>query len=966
MNYNNYLKGSEWRKWDLHIHTPASFHWSGGKLFSDMNKKEKNDTLKVMYDTIENSDIAVFCIMDYWTFDGYLLFKEYIKENSFPLTKTVLPGIELRVEAPVNYRLNIHAVLSDKLTPQKLIDFKSKLTIRSIDRQISEEAIKEFARSLDASKAKIHGFNDPSTLGDNDLLKLGSMTIEVTKSSLKNAMLSVDKGESFIIMPYDTSDGLKKLDWKTQPHADNYFMQSAHIFESRDEESIDLFTGRRTKSNESFIDNFVKTIGKNLKPVICGSDAHKFSDYGNFPSDKITWIKANPTFEGLKQILYEPSERVFIQSHSPETVTPYQIIDKVRFIDHSTSNIFQSDWIQLNPHLNVIIGGKSSGKSILLFHIAKAIAPVQVSKSYNDISLREYDFGNTSIFDFEVSWLDNYLNKLSEEEIRKTREITYLPQMYINFLAEKKGEKNLKILIDSILKQNNNYKSFISVIQNEILQSEDEITKSVNELLNLRVKLKELLATKKEIGDENAIKIEQKRIEDQIEKLRKESGFTQTENDTYEQLLRQYNFNEHKVSTYTELLENYQGFKSSLESVEEATIININSRLEEYLYNPLTHRHFDNFTKNLNQNISALFQASTQSLNSNAQTISLKIAKHESILESLKHTLAPYKQKIKNRSYLKDLNDKLLLQKQKLSNLKKINEEIISVTNKGKKTRDTLLESYTKLFNSFKTINSELKKPEYSHIDDEILLKSSLSFDIMKFSNAFSYLFDRRGNFSVIFGDFFDSKNDYIFDEKKHIGNIFKIFENLSNLEKSDLRYKAGITANDALQKLFENCFEINYTIEFKGDDILKMSPGKKGLVLLQLILHISNATHPILIDQPEDNLDNRTIFNELKRFIKRRKLLRQIIIVTHNANLVVSTDSENVIVCNQSGEQINSDNLKYKFEYVSGSLEHTFNNSKAKGILYKLGIREHVCDILEGGEAAFLQRELKYGFSKL
>lgn len=966
MDYKNFLKGSEWRKWDLHIHTPSSFHWEGGKNFPNMDEKERNDALKIMYDTIENSDVAVYCIMDYWTFDGYLLFKEYIKSNSLPLTKTVLPGIELRIEAPVNYRLNIHAILSDKLSPQKLIDFKSKLLIRSTNRQISDEAIKEFSKSLDPSKAKVHGFNDPSTLDDINLLKLGSMTIEITKSSLKSAMGAVNKGECFIIMPYDTSDGLKKLDWKTQPHADNYFMQSSHIFESRDDESIDLFNGKRTKLNESFIDNFIKTIGNSIKPVISGSDAHRFSDYGNFPSDKTTWIKANPTFEGLKQILYEPSERVKIQSHSPETITPYQIINKVRFIDHTTSDIFPSDWIHLNPHLSVIIGGKSSGKSILLYHISKAIAPLQVSRSYNDTELVEYDFGDTTKFDFEVMWLDNYSNKLSDEEEKKTREITYLPQMYINFLAEKKGERNLKNLIDSILKQNSNFNSFINVIQDEISSNEDEISNSVNELLTLRAKLKELLSTKKEIGDENAIKVELKRIEDQIEKLRKESGFTQSENDKYEQLLRQYNFNERKLNSYTELRENYEEYKESLNNIKDSTILSISSILEEYSYKPLSFRHFKSANKILDQSVAKVFDESNKSLVQIEQKIEDKIKNHNQNLQKLDTELTPFRQKIKNRNFLKELSEKLDLQKQKLANLKKVSEEIENITNKGKKTRDTLIKTYTKLFNCYKNINVELKKTEYSKIDDELLLKSTLSFDILKFSSAFSNLFDRRGNFSQIFGDFFDSKNDYIFDETKHINNILKIFENLSNLEKSDLRYKTGITNNDALQKLFENCFEVNYTIVFKGDDILKMSPGKKGLVLLQLILHISNASHPILIDQPEDNLDNRTIFNELKRFIKRRKLLRQIIVVTHNANLVVSTDSENVIVCNQSGEQINSDNLKYKFEYVNGALEHTFYNPKATGILYKYGIREHVCDILEGGEAAFLQRELKYGFSEL
>ena len=127
--------------------------------------------------------------------------------------------------------------------------------------------------------------------------------------------------------------------------------------------------------------------------------------------------------------------------------------------------------------------------------------------------------------------------------------------------------------------------------------------------------------------------------------------------------------------------------------------------------------------------------------------------------------------------------------------------------------------------------------------------------------------------------------------------------------------------------------------------------------------LHISNASHPILIDQPEDNLDNRTIYDDLKQFIRDKKKTRQIIIVSHNANLVVSTDSENIIVANQSGQQLNKDNKKYTFEYINGAIENSFVDKTVNGILYQSGIKEHVCDILEGGKDAFLKRERKYGF---
>lgn len=966
MTYNNYPKGSEWSKWDLHIHTPASYHWNSGKCFSEMSDMEKTDSLKVMYNTIEQSDISVFCIMDYWTFDGYLLFKKYIEDNSLSPIKTVFPGMELRIEAPVDYRLNIHVILSDRNSMQELIDFKSKLTIRSINRQISDEAIISFAQTLDISKAKKHGFGDPSTLNDFDLLKLGSMTIEVTKSSLQNAMHTLKKGSGYIIMPYDTSDGLKDLDWKTQPHADNYFMQSSHIFETRDEETIDLFTGIKTNKNRSFFDNFFKTIGDKPKPVVCGSDAHRFSKYGNYPSGKTTWIKANPTFDGFKQILYEPIDRVKIQSHNPDNITPYQIIDKVRFIDQTSNNIFPEDWIHLNPHLNVIIGGKSSGKSILMYHIAKAISPDLVLQRYSDIELTEYNFGDTALLDFEVKWMDEYKNSLSEDEDRKTRDITYLPQMYINYLAEKKGENNLKNLIESILKQNDRYLSFINVIDDEIQQFEDEVINSVNILLTLREKVKSLISIKKEIGDESSIKIELKRIDNLIDKLRKESGFTQIENKRYETLIKKYNYDERKVTTYTDLKLKYQSFELTLEGISKKTQSLIMTSLEEFPNSKLSKKHLSAIINNLNKEISDIYGKTILQIKEQILQISKKIDKHNEQLKKTKIELNPYIEKIKNRKYLTELNQKLSLQKQKLENLKKVNYNLKSITEKGRKIRDNLLEFYTNLFKSYSKIENELKKQEFNKIDDELRLKSSLSFDINKFSNSFSNLFDRRGNFGQVFGKFFNSKNEYVFKSSEHIGNIFVVFKKLSNLKKLDLRYKHGITATDALQKLFENCFEIKYTIEFKGDDILKMSPGKKGLVLLQLILHISNATHPILIDQPEDNLDNRTIYNELKSFLKKRKLLRQVILVTHNANLVVSTDSENVIVCNQSGEQINMDNLKYKFEYVTGALEYTFCKKSAKGILYQYGIREHVCDTLEGGEEAFKQRELKYGFTYL
>lgn len=553
MTYNLWPKGSQWRKWDLHVHTPASFHWNGGKLLRDMNEQEKEATFQQLLITLEKTDVAVFCFTDYWTFDGYIQFITYLRHKNLLCSKIIFPGIELRVEAPVNYRLNIQVILSDSLTEQKLDDFKSRLMIRGINRRISDESIMEFAKRLDASKARIHGFDDPKHLTDNDLLRLGAMTIEVNRDSLEAAVQSVPPATAYIVLPYDTSDGFESLDWKTQPHADNYFMQTADAFESRKDEVVELFLGIETDKNRGIIENFRKTLNYKQKPVICGSDAHRFLDYGKYPNDRITWIKADPTFQGFRQIFFEPRERVRIQYLPPEEKIPYLVIDKVRFIDNTGSKLFPADWIELNENLNTVIGGKSSGKSLLLYHIVKTVAPELLDKRSQEITIPVYRFGDSVQLDFEVSWKDGQTDTLSTAPELRNREIEYIPQMYVNSLAEKEGRSSLYQLIESILDQNATYKDFIQNMREEILQLETNIEQDLTELLKLRDELRQRHFEKKTIGDSTAIEKEIQRLSSRIDVLREESGFSPQEKDRYESLQRQEQIQRERQRKYESL-----------------------------------------------------------------------------------------------------------------------------------------------------------------------------------------------------------------------------------------------------------------------------------------------------------------------------------------------------------------------------------------------------------------------------
>jgi DNA repair exonuclease SbcCD ATPase subunit len=134
----------------------------------------------------------------------------------------------------------------------------------------------------------------------------------------------------------------------------------------------------------------------------------------------------------------------------------------------------------------------------------------------------------------------------------------------------------------------------------------------------------------------------------------------------------------------------------------------------------------------------------------------------------------------------------------------------------------------------------------------------------------------------------------------------------------------------------------VQYEVMYDGIDIQKLSPGTRGIVLLLLYLALDDADdRPLIIDQPEENLDPKSVFDELVSMFVAVKSKRQVIMVTHNANLVINTDADQIIVA-EAGPH-SSGGLP-QITYRAGGLE----NSE---------IRKSVCEILEGGEEAFRER---------
>ena len=120
------------------------------------------------------------------------------------------------------------------------------------------------------------------------------------------------------------------------------------------------------------------------------------------------------------------------------------------------------------------------------------------------------------------------------------------------------------------------------------------------------------------------------------------------------------------------------------------------------------------------------------------------------------------------------------------------------------------------------------------------------------------------------------------------------------------------------------------------------MSPGERGTLLLVFYLLVDKDDIPLVIDQPEENLDNQTVYELLVPCMKGAKNRRQVFIVTHNPNLAVVCDAEQII-CANLDKQNNS-----TMTYLSGAIENPI-------------IKKAIVDILEGTMPAFHNRETKY-----
>lgn len=1022
-------RGSEWRIWDLHIHTPASFEWRGAKFDrkhpdSAANKKLVDEMIKALND----AEPDVFALMDYWTFDGWFALKRRLAEPDAPkLTKTVFPGIELRLAAPMRGRLNAHVLFSNELEDQILKDFLAHLRIALNGRPLSDAALMAFAREAPEALLQPHGIKLEQIAADDELAYIaGAKIIQLTCESYEDAIAKVPDDQAIGFMPYDTNDGLGDVKW-TEHYS--YFLglvRCSPIFESRNLDLRSAFVGEETPGNARFYAGIRKGLNDVSRLVVAGSDAHCFvgapgnadrRGYGDFPSDKKTWIKADPTFRGLQQAIREPAKRSFI-GLTPSKLD-YIVGNKTDFIDKIViskvqGSILPSHWLNdvqlpLSSDLVAIIGNKGSGKSAL----ADVLALLGNSRQTSHFSfLRKERFRGKAgeparQFEGSLIWQDGTItasNLNDNPPAQNVELVRYIPQGHFEDLcnahvtgrsdafedelrsvifshtddAIRLGALDFNQLIDNqestFRRQLNEFRKDLKRINLEIAGYEGQLHPLIKKSL-----LEQLSLKQRQLAEHEAVRPadvekpsadlspEQQATAATLEKIAAEIKRLEVERNAAQEAASQLSAKSKAVKDVKEqirlLQRTYDQFvfdtskDLALLGLPAANLVKVEINLD-----PL-----DQLAETVLAEQEAI-GVSTKAGDEARQKFLVQQTEAKAQLDQPQliyqnYLLAVDEWQRKRRELIgaADAPETVKGLEARISQIDALPEsletqrryrqtlagEIYDILDAQRRAREALFKPVQELIQSNSLIREDYKLGFKAKLGGSIEPFVSTLFTLLKQNvgefrgEDESFNTVRRLGESVDFDNreeavaFAQTLHDKIAGAAATIGD--KVNYGIDPMLRKDK------TANEVYDLLFDFSYlEPRYSLLFQDAEIEQLSPGQRGALLLIFYLLVDKGRTPIILDQPEENLDNETVVSLLVPVLTEAKKRRQIIMVTHNPNLAVVCDAEQIIWSHF--DRANGQ----KISYTAGAIESPV-------------INRHAVKVLEGTKPAFDNRRIKY-----
>lgn len=955
--------GSNWRKWDLHFHTPASFDYKDGSV-----------TDQDIINGLIAAGVSAVAITDHHVMDVARI-KNLQKLAGSNLT--IFPGIELRSDLGGSETVHFIGIFP-------------------------EDA------DVDGIWAKIQGQLE---ITPQDVLRKGNDSIYVSFEKgaeiihANGGLISVHAGKKSNSIENIKNTAKFKMAFKkdlAERHID--------ILEVVSNEDI---AGYKTK--------VFPAIGYPL-PLVVGSDNHNIRQYA-LPLP--CWIKADCTFLGLCHVLHEPDDRVFIGDHPPslqrvqQNKTKYIRAISVRKTTDSTiaDHWFDSD-LSFNHGLVAIVGNKGSGKSAL----ADIIGLLGNSKNGNAFSfLSQRKFcqpkdNKAANFQGGIVWQSglNRSRLLSDRvDDADVEAIRYIPQAYLEDIcnelsnphqggfgrelraviyshvqeADRLGHDSLEDLLEYRTRETSqsisrlkgtlqdSVRSFVKLMD----QSAESHRKALNnQLAAKRAELSAHQATKPEAvvkpQTDPEVQARTTQIESQIKAIEIElntiEGNIATEHQQRLLLTKQLAAANKLVTRIDNLAASVATFQEESEadctmldvdlpsivtfSVDKAPLLAKKTTLESSLREVATLLG----TVDSAGLITDKGQAE-QSLQQLRNTLDAPNKAYQGYLAALK----TWEDTERSLIGTPDTPETITYLEKRLVDLDQLPAQVDQA---WELCLEAALEIYREILKLAEAHQTAFG-PVQSFVENHPLARNryDLRFEAALIPVGFADLFfahisqGRRGSFCGVEegrARLHELMSKARFDSEEGV----KAFINHLRLHLTqDLRRDPPETVavadqlakGQSTEQLLTFVLGLEYlkpqvTLRWGGKDIEQLSPGERGTLLLVFYLLIDRSDTPLVIDQPEENLDNQTVVEFLVPSIKEAKARRQIILVTHNPNLAVVCDADQIVSARMDKQD------GHRIKYLSGAIENP-------------EINKCLVDILEGTRPAFDNRDGKYQCEK-
>jgi hypothetical protein len=1027
---NDNPAGSTWKKWDLHVHTPCSIVQNYGGNTGAAWEAFLSDLEKLP------PAFKAIGINDYIFIEGYeRVLKEKRENGRLTNIDLILPVVEFRLDkfAGVvkkdehgNYsqadwnRINLH-VIFDELDPEvirqqflnalapcyNLIPDSTHLNGKW-QAVITPASLTQLGQMIvDAAPAdKKAAYGSPLQEGFNNLcVSLESIVQALNKHPLTDRYLLA----------------VGKTEWENMKWDDQSIAEKRNVVNG-----VQLvFTA--APNPESYEAARKRLADSNVKSTLLDcSDAHGLStsDSKDRIGNCFTWIKADATFEGLRQTVTEFDQRVFIGDAPPKrqlvAANRTKYVSAIA-INKKAGSPLPDKWfdvdLPLNHDLVAIIGNKGSGKSAL----ADVAALAGSTRNYEKFSFLTEDrfrdpksklaahfVGTLRWHDGTDSTRDLHQNPAPSDVER----IKYLPQSYLEVLCNELGgggsstfdselrkiiythvpeEDKLDFLsLDDLL----NFK--VAEIEREREQVAQQLSKLNDEIAALEMRLapdfrlsletqldgkrKELQALEnakppavEDPAASGAAKAEAAVATTRLQELEGQLAAIRAE----EQLAREKKASATKraalVNRVLQALKNHEKAHEQFVGELKQTLVEIDSSLstDDVVSFTVNTSKLDGIAADMKAEI----EGQDRILNSQDATgITKRREAAESEVKAIKSKLGEkqrlyvvYREQI---SQWERAKAELTGAKEKVHSILWFEaeiQELAQLPEKRNQLREAriavvrrLHEQIGKTVAEYKWLYQPVQAFVQSATNMEMPLPLAFNVRIAEegFQDEFLSKINRqtRGSFSGI-----DESNQLIhnilretdFGEPDAVVQFVSRIEDMLHVDRreggtgSDMQPSDQLRKGNEVKDVYDFLFALSYlrprySLTYGGQEIGRLSPGERGLLLLVFYLLVDKDDIPLVIDQPEENLDNQTIYKILVTCIKAAKQRRQVIMVTHNPNLAVVCDAEQIICAS-------CDKANNVFGYISGAIESA-------------EIKARVVEILEGTEPAFVNRKRKYG----